>query len=1244
MPSPVQHENDALTSLEEQLAAANRTKNQLEDDLNSFRENQMLAIEETRIEVTRAYQTQVASLQQSLIESEYSMQKLEKQLADIRSDHNSEIESILKQQEAARASALQERDQKHAKHILRLTAELSAQQEFVDAGKRDFDEEEAERIQLIKQSMKELHEKEKTKMTQEHENEKLKLIKEFQHQMENSTQQMEQVANAKIEEMHGQFMSAHQSILEQKNVAESNLEHFKIQLQQTAVKLAALETEKNSLEEQYHMLLESHSAEVEEMTMNACNLEERVKTWKEKAANLESRLELSGETQESVHHLKEQYEAILQTVTKEQVASLESVLEQHTKQNALLQEQLQSAEEAQFHYQEELEQLKSQHGSEVHLLEKSISESLSDKASLEAAEEHMSSIQKQLKAYRMQESNMNAEMTKLKKEEVLVVELLKERHEQEKSQELDLLCTQFTTEIKELKLKLAAAQTGQVDETKSADSHQELHFQHQMELAQLKKDLHEIHTLALAKLQSELENDHKRSVEGLKQQHQTELDQLNKLTAKQLADNEAVYEMKLMELKESHDVEITKLKQLSEYLQQTLEQRESVALDKLNSEIATLRSELQTLLDEKTDWLEMRGDLMSELERSQREIGEGQNLIAQASTTEIQLREQCQEFTSRIQSLESDCHIAQSSSAHMKQLLDKTETRVKELTSEIGELQNNMEAVESASQEQAQKLLHVTDQLAERNVTIADLQSQNGTLNTEIFSLTQMCQQRVSSIEMLQRQLENSGAVSEEITALQQQLSELAPVKEQHAQLKNTLAQFEATIKTKDDEIKVLQTELNQLHQQLSEMTSIKEHHAQLMHSLAQFETTVQAKDEEVRVSQTKLQQQQERVDYLELVVQSKEGELAQFHDYNQIKKEVDQLRVTIKSKDSEINSLCGDLDHADVQMRELKAQLEAKLQEVTLNSAREMEANNSYTLKENNLRQQVEQKTMLYAQLESNYNALQEEFASAKEELNRLQRQLQESMTASSDLKEANESLSVELKEFQEQSLSVQNDSLMELRSRYDELEQSFTTLSSEKERLAAELVRVQEEEDRRVKECTTLLEVKVQELEVKVEDLHSQLNLKEIAFVEMQSQFNQKLSEATEREPSLRQSLDSLRLQPCENIGLAMGQKSSLEVNLSRARRRLTEKLQEKETLEEDLSFHRTELERRLGEKQRLEGLLFEKSRFEQELMNQKKQLQSDLLQIESKLNLQVGRVGQQHMNHIVTVPNQHTMLTHS
>ena len=143
------------------------------------------------------------------------------------------------------------------------------------------------------------------------------------------------------------------------------------------------------------------------------------------------------------------------------------------------------------------------------------------------------------------------------------------------------------------------------------------------------------------------------------------------------------------------------------------------------------------------------------------------------------------------------------------------------------------------------------------------------------------------------------------------------------------------------------------------------------------------------------------------------------------------------------------------------------------------------------------------------------------------------------------------------------------------------------------------------------------IEEQANKIEGLETQLVAREIAMKKLHQDFTRQLTESVTKQQSLQQQVvKSRRVEG--KMSTLLNERGDLEKSLVRSRQALIEKLREKELLEKDLNFHRTELEHRLSEKQRLEEVLFEKSRFEQELRNQKEQLQIDLDGIEKKLQV--------------------------
>lgn len=147
-------------------------------------------------------------------------------------------------------------------------------------------------------------------------------------------------------------------------------------------------------------------------------------------------------------------------------------------------------------------------------------------------------------------------------------------------------------------------------------------------------------------------------------------------------------------------------------------------------------------------------------------------------------------------------------------------------------------------------------------------------------------------------------------------------------------------------------------------------------------------------------------------------------------------------------------------------------------------------------------------------------------------------------------------------------------------------------------------------------------------ITDLNAQLKAREVAMDEIQKDFERQLSEAEGKQRLLKKKIQaSHRVE--DRLSSLLNERGRLEKSLAGSRQSLIEKLREKDLLEKDLAYHRTELERRLAEKQRLEELLYEKSRYEQELQHQRDQLHVDLESIEKKLNSQEVEFETEHDN---------------
>ena len=101
------------------------------------------------------------------------------------------------------------------------------------------DEMEAKRMQMIKEGMKELHAKEMERVLEQHKKEKDGIVKQCEERIEASRQEIEQLANEKIQEMHSQFMSAHQAMIEQQAFSESSANQWKQEVEKLQLFLEA---------------------------------------------------------------------------------------------------------------------------------------------------------------------------------------------------------------------------------------------------------------------------------------------------------------------------------------------------------------------------------------------------------------------------------------------------------------------------------------------------------------------------------------------------------------------------------------------------------------------------------------------------------------------------------------------------------------------------------------------------------------------------------------------------------------------------------------------------------------------------------------------------------------------------------------------------------------------------------------------------------------------------------------------
>ncbi len=831
--SPDQPDSGVIADLERQLIAAQESQQQLQNELNQIRENQLVVIEDAKREVCHDYESQIASYQQSLLQTEVTLQSLERQLSESLSARNAEIENVVRQQESMREASLREKDLKHAEHIARLTAELTSQQEIGGGALApvDPDEQEAGRLRMIKEKMAEMHALEKESLSVQHKEEIAKVQEEFKQQMLTYRHRVEQLANTKLQELHTQFMSAHQAVVDQKDAAEASVGQWQSKVEEMDVQIATLNHEKLSLEEKYCSILESHSAELELLRQNSTGLEKRLDDWKEKAVNLERRLdrsqdpdELHRQNDEAMHRLRYEYEEKLR---KQQllIGDYEKQLEMQEANNR---EELEALQE---HHRQELAHLTVKHSSELNQLEESFSDtSVADRASLEVAEEHMRSVQNQLEEYRTQENNLQSRLADLKRQHTETMDTQKQRLESQKAEEIAEISTRFESQIERLEEELTSLQD-LVEASQSSSQDKELiealKAKHRRELLEVETNLQDSQENALRELRKVLEGAHAKAVELLNDERETALQTLrSQLEHEWTAKLQAAKEGVATELEMAKDVEIDQLqtehKCALRRLREQLTQSEEGAIAKAESQVMAMETEVQALREKEAELVEGQRDVLSQLEFVQRQLQESNTNLMRVNQEKDRLLTQCAQLQSSLKSQEVDLNVAQNVIAESKgalgtsqQELEQWKARVGELEGELGEL----EAAEETNAEQARKVLELTDQLVAKNVQLVDLLSKNDSLNTEVYSLTQKCQQHIAASEAFRQQLEGSGSsAAQEIASLQTQLSELIPIKDNYEEARKKVGLLEEAVADKEREVGTVRSHLEKSNQQLIEV------------------------------------------------------------------------------------------------------------------------------------------------------------------------------------------------------------------------------------------------------------------------------------------------------------------------------------------------------------------------------------------------------------------------------------------
>ena len=1280
-----------VTQLQNETITLRNEREQILNELNSMRENQFDVLERTKREVTSNYSRQVANLQQALVEKERQAQAVEQQVMDLKQTqsevmerHHQEMSQrdekhalALSQHEKMHAEILNERDKRHDEHVARISAELAGQPAPTEV--HDSDELEAERVKMIKEKLKEMHANEKAEILAEFAREKEQLQLQFTGQFENYRLQAESTANTKLKDMYDQFMVANKQLEEQKKALESNVSELRDEISSSKSAADVIRLEKLALEEQYQNVIKSHSAEIALEKRNSVTLEKKLNDWSAKAERLEAELarsegqglveeeEIRREKSEAISRMSSDYETRLRTLevlVEESRAKLRGAENSHREmltacqnqlrddysaklQHAEMQHQLE-IEELISKYEQQLSDMKSEHSSQVDILEASVSECASEKGSLEVAEEHMVSLQEQLNRYRNQEKNFEARLAELSQQHREDIAVLRKQLEEEKEAELE-----------EVRLANRAGRTDEI---------------HQQEMARQQ----EIHGQEMARQQEV----HGQEVEALSDKFKAELSQERGRVQEHItAEMEAQMQTRLRDLESVFDTQVAQLRDaLSRAEKQAAGQSEE-QLKALTEQVAVLHSDKTKLEAAHRDLLTKmegmkvnqerieaeRNQLSEERDRFQKkskglevdvsicrsadeqsrqlmeqyrqEVEEGQNALdekeeeftklqTELDNLEVEVDRMREEGVSRelqhqqcqteLENLEVEVQRMREEGVAREAQHQQCQTERENLEVEVQRVREEGIAQEAQHQQcrterenlevEVQRMREegvtreaqyqqIYDQISAKNKAIADLQAENDTLKSSVDSLCQKQKGYADMCDKLKAQLESSWGVNEELETLKEQVIELTAYKDVYDNMKLKADYLEESVRSKDENIVSLNADLSQSSRTLAEVTDRSAH----------FEKALADSANEVGVLRANLAQLAEAESSLKAQVGQLEAKLAELERAGE---ETEQKHQQAESRCDENVREMDEMSHA---IEELNAQLAVSRNTVShhLNEISEKDQCmkdldtklvNALNAQEKHASQTTKMNGII-SDMQTRMAAMDAESAQATQviqDLNKTIEDLEVKLSAAdSDVADLQQDKSrLELDLLQSQADPDLSDTDADLANRYDTLQREFETLREQNNTLIAEVKELRGNPANSA--SLSVLEAKVREQEATIDELR-----KEIA----------------RSDPS---SLGSRSFQ-------SEYSRSPLEATLSRVRQSLTEKLQQKAAIEKELGLRRANLERQKAEKQYLEDLLYEKNRFEQELQTQKDQLIRELEGLE-------GKMGSGHKNTVRSVLDSH------
>ena len=239
----------ANTQLGREVRELRDQKIELLNELEAVRESCFADVERARREASSNYDHQVTAGQQAFVESERRLQEVEMQLEDSK--------RAFKLLEDEHAQDLVDRDQNHARNIISLEQKHAEEVDRVREETRsqpmvrDADEEKAEWMKVIKDTMREKHVADRQALVEKLEAKKqeelMKCLEECQVKVDQQQQQMQTAANEQLQAYYQQWLKSCQALEEQNGKLRTELEQTKAEVEQRNVELEAQKAEADHL-------------------------------------------------------------------------------------------------------------------------------------------------------------------------------------------------------------------------------------------------------------------------------------------------------------------------------------------------------------------------------------------------------------------------------------------------------------------------------------------------------------------------------------------------------------------------------------------------------------------------------------------------------------------------------------------------------------------------------------------------------------------------------------------------------------------------------------------------------------------------------------------------------------------------------------------------------------------------------------------------------------------------------------